>query len=77
MLRLTAGSIPAGRCVMLGDMKPLRQSIRTRGAFVTPGQKLRALPSYIEILPLPMVLRVIGIAECFLPPVLFCDSCSE
>ncbi len=36
----------------------LRQSIRTRGAFVTPWQKLRALPSYIEILTVPMALRV-------------------
>lgn len=44
-------------------MKLLRQSIRTRGAFVTPWQKLRALPSYIEILTVPMALRVIRIAE--------------
>ena len=33
------------------------------GAFVTPWQKLRALPSYIEILTVPMALRVIRIAE--------------
>ena len=44
-------------------MRLLRQSIRTRGAFVTPWQKLRALPSYIEILTVPMALRVIRIAE--------------
>lgn len=49
--------------VMSGDMKLLQQSIRTRGAFVTPWQKLRALPSYIEILTVPMALRVIRIAE--------------
>ncbi len=49
--------------VMSGDMKLLRQSIQTRGAFVTPWQKLRALPSYIEILTVPMALRVIRIAE--------------
>ena len=49
--------------VLSGDMKLLRQSIRTRGAFATPGQKLRALPSYIEILTVPMALRVIRIAE--------------
>ncbi len=49
--------------VLSGDMKLLRQSIRTRGAFVTPEQKLRALPSYIEILTVPMALRVIRIAE--------------
>ena len=41
----------------------LRQSIRRRGAFATPLQKLRALPSYIEILTVPMALRVIRIAE--------------
>lgn len=49
--------------VLSGDMKLLRQSIRTRGAFVTLWQKLRALPSYIEILAVPMALRVIRIAE--------------
>ena len=49
--------------VLSGDMKLLRQSIQTRGAFVTPWQKLRALPSYIEILTVPMALRVIRIAE--------------
>lgn len=49
--------------VLSGDMKLLRQSIRTRGAFVTLWQKLRAFPSYIEILTVPMALRVIRIAE--------------
>ncbi len=49
--------------VLSGDMKLLRQSILTRGAFVTLWQKLRALPSYIEILTVPMALRVIRIAE--------------
>ena len=52
--------------VLSGDMKLLRQSIRTRGAFVTLWQKLRALPSYIEILTVPMALRVIRIAETLL-----------
>ena len=49
--------------VLSGDMKLLRQSIRTRGAFTTPWQKLSALPSYIEILTVPMAMRVICIAE--------------
>ncbi len=49
--------------VLAGDRKLLGQSIRTRGAFATPLQKLRALPSYIEILMVPMALRVIRIAE--------------
>ena len=49
--------------VLSGDMKLMRQSIRTRGAFVTVFQKLRALPEYMEILTVPMALRVIRIAE--------------
>ena len=49
--------------VLSGDMKLLRQSVRTRGAFTTPWQKLKAFPSYIEILTIPMALRVIRIAE--------------
>ena len=49
--------------VLSGDMKLLQQSIRTRGAFATPLQKLRALPSYLEILTVPMALRVIRIVE--------------
>ena len=49
--------------VLSGDMKLLRQSIATRGAFATVWQKLRALPSYLEILTVPMALRVIRIAE--------------
>ena len=49
--------------VLSGDMKLLRQSIRTRGVFTSPLQKLQALPSYIEILTVPMALRVIRIAE--------------
>ena len=49
--------------VLSGDMKLLRQSIATRGEFATSWQKLRALPSYLEILTAPMALRVIRIAE--------------
>lgn len=49
--------------VLSEDMKLMRQSIRTRGAFVTLGQKMRSLPEYIEILTVPMALRVIRIAE--------------
>ena len=49
--------------VLSGDMKLLRQSIATRGTFSSPLQKLRALPSYLEILTVPMALRVIRIAE--------------
>lgn len=49
--------------VLSEDMKLMRQSIRTRGAFVTLCQKLRSLPEYIEVLTVPMTLRVIRIAE--------------
>ena len=49
--------------VLSGDMKLMRQSIRTRGAFTTFGQKLRSLSEYLEILTIPMALRVIRIAE--------------
>ncbi len=49
--------------VLSSDMKLLRQSIRTRGVFSTPLEKLRALPDYIEILTVPMAMRVIRIAE--------------
>ena len=49
--------------MLSGDLKLLRQSIRTRSAFTTLFQKLRALPSYKEILTTPMALRVIRIAE--------------
>lgn len=49
--------------VLSEDMKLMRQSIRTRGAFVTLSQKLRSLPEYIEVLTVPMALRVIRIAE--------------
>ena len=49
--------------VLSEDMKLMRQSVKTRGAFVTFGQKLRSLPEYIEILTVPMALRVIRIAE--------------
>ncbi len=49
--------------VLTSDMKLLRQSIRTRGVFSGFLQKLRALPEYIEILTVPMAMRVIRIAE--------------
>ena len=49
--------------VLSGDMKLQQQSVQTRGTFVTLWQKLRALPAYIEILTVPMALRVIRIAE--------------
>lgn len=49
--------------VLSGDMKLLRQSVATRGLFASPWEKLRTLPAYLEILTVPMALRVIRIAE--------------
>ena len=49
--------------VLSGDMKLLRQSVATRGVFAAPWEELRALPAYLEILTVPMALRVIRIAE--------------
>lgn len=49
--------------VLSEDMKLMRQSVRTRGAFETFIDKLKSLPEYIEILTVPMALRVIRIAE--------------
>ena len=49
--------------VLSRDMILMRHAIRTRGAFVTLWQKLCAFPQYIEILTVPMALRVIRIAE--------------
>lgn len=46
-----------------GDMILMRQSIRTRSAFVSFAEKIRAFPEYIEILTVPMALRVIRISE--------------
>lgn len=49
--------------VLANDMKLMSQSVKTRGAFSGLREKLRALPEYIEILIVPMSLRVIRIAE--------------
>lgn len=45
------------------DMHLMRQSVQTRSAYSTLGQKLLSLPEYLEILTVPMALRVIRIAE--------------
>lgn len=49
--------------VLSEDMKLMKQSIRTRGAFQTFFDKLKSLPEYVEILTVPIALRVIRIAE--------------
>lgn len=49
--------------VLSEDMKIMRQAVRTRGAFVTLRQKMRSFFEYLEILTVPMALRVIRIAE--------------
>ena len=39
------------------------RSVKTRGLFKTSGEKLHALPEYLEIMVVPMAFRVIRIAE--------------
>lgn len=45
------------------DLGIMNQSIRTRGFFPDFRSKLRAVPAYAEILIVPMVFRVLRIAE--------------
>ena len=49
--------------VVSNDMKLMSQSIQTRGAFSGIWEKARFFPEYIEILIVPLSLRVIRIAE--------------
>ncbi|MCM1224551.1 MAG: ATP-binding cassette domain-containing protein [Lachnospiraceae bacterium] len=49
--------------VLSHDIRLMGQSIKTRGVFYSVLEKLRALPEYMEILLVPMALRVIRIAE--------------
>lgn len=49
--------------VISNDMKLMSQSIQTRGAFSRILEKIRFFPQYIEILIVPLSLRVIRIAE--------------
>lgn len=45
------------------DLGIMSEALKTRGAFPTLGAKLRAIPAYVEVLIVPMVFRVIRIAE--------------
>ena len=49
--------------VISNDMKLMSQSVQTRGAFSGIWEKIRFFPEYIEILIVPLSLRVIRIAE--------------
>ena len=49
--------------VLRADLKIMAQSLQTRGLFTTFAEKLKAIPAYAEILIVPMVFRVIRIAE--------------
>ena len=49
--------------VLSNDMKLMNQSIKTRGMFQSFGEKFKSLPSYLEIMIVPMALRVIKIGE--------------
>lgn len=49
--------------VLSEDMKLMRQSIHTRSTLVLAGERRRKLLEYVEIMTVPMALRVIRIAE--------------
>ena len=49
--------------VLSGDLKIMHASMRTRGFFVTFLDKVRAIPQYLEMILVPMVFRVLRIAE--------------
>lgn len=49
--------------VLSQDMRLVREALRIRGAFPGWRRKLGALPVYVEMLIIPMALRVIRIAE--------------
>ena len=49
--------------VLQGDLSIMHQSIKTRGFFGSLSGKLRHGPEYLEILIVPMVFRVLRIAE--------------
>ena len=49
--------------VISNDMKLMSQSIQTRGAFSSTAKRIFCFPEYIEILIVPVALRVIRIAE--------------
>lgn len=49
--------------VLKKDTKIMNQSIKTRSFFGGMGDKLRNLPAYLEILIVPMVFRILRIAQ--------------
>lgn len=49
--------------VLSEDMKLMRQSIHTRSTLVLAGERRHKLLEYVEIMTVPMALRVIRIAE--------------
>lgn len=49
--------------VLRHDVDLMAQAIKTRGFFRTAAEKARAAPHYLEIMIVPMVFRVIRIAE--------------
>ena len=49
--------------VLKNDLKLMNQSIKTRGVFQKLSEKIKAFPSYLEVMIVPLALRVIKIAE--------------
>ena len=49
--------------VLSNDIKLMNQSIKTRGVFQKFSEKIKSFPSYLEVMIVPLALRVIKIAE--------------
>lgn len=49
--------------VLSNDLKIMEQSIKTRGIFVNVTEKIKFFPQYCEMIIMPMIFRVIRIAE--------------
>ena len=49
--------------VLSNDIKLMNQSIKTRGVFQKLSQKIKAFPQYLEVMIVPLALRVIKIGE--------------
>ena len=49
--------------VLSNDIKLMNQSIKTRGVFQKISQKIKAFPQYLEVMIVPLALRVIKIGE--------------
>lgn len=49
--------------VIRNDMKIAMQALRTQSFFPKPSDKIKRIPAYVEMLVVPVMFRVIRIAE--------------